>query len=171
MQRRWGQNPFTDVQVTSDWKQLVKYIWSWKKEKTSCYWSQRVNAWKENKVQLTVGNSKSFWFAWCMTYWIWLLFAGQANWHGGVSVVMAATIVCMERTDAENVIRQLTEKKHTVYNKGIIILFTFKHREWGAWKLSSVVKLNSICSVKTSEIAYSQTLSLKMGQKFGFLPL
>lgn len=39
-----------------------------------------------------------------MTYSIRHRFAGMANWHGGVSVFMAATIVWMERTEEEDLI-------------------------------------------------------------------
>lgn len=55
--------------------------------------SQSVNRTQISEIQLTEGNSKSFWFTWCRTYSIRHWFAGQANWHGGVSVVMADTIV------------------------------------------------------------------------------
>lgn len=54
--------------------------------------------------KLTEGKSKSFWFIRPRTYSTRNWFAEQANWQGGVSVFMAATIVCVEGSEEEKLI-------------------------------------------------------------------
>lgn len=62
-------------------------------KKTAYGKSRESVSYSETEAELTEGNSKSLWFTWFRTYSIRDWFAGQANWHGGVSVVMADTMV------------------------------------------------------------------------------